>query len=319
MRWLMVMFFSLVMAVVALVVAQGARQGAPRARLESSGSGRLQAGSGQPAWRAGAAAAPPHVGLNRPPLRRPAAHPTAGRDRAAEPVAASRRTGSLADHARHRAAAPHGPRRARPQHGGTLRHPMGGLGRRWLALGGFFLVRYSIEQGCSAPACASLLGALLALARSRRRMDAAARKAARRSPRSRPHTFPRPDRRRHRGRLCRRLRRLCALRLPAPGHGFRPARAGSARHARRRLAARPGACRPRPRRRLCHAAARRLRQAELLGALHLSRGRHRRGLCAGAGPAVALARDHGRRARRCSGPSPAAVRPSTRSAPTFSM
>ena len=42
---------------------------------------------------------------------------------------------------------------------------MGGLGRRhWLALGGFFLVRYSIEQGWFGPAARVLLAGIVALA-----------------------------------------------------------------------------------------------------------------------------------------------------------
>ncbi len=80
----------------------------------------------------------------------------------------------------------------------------------------------------------------------------------------------------------------------SPAVGLRPARPGGAGDARRRAPPRPGARRPRAGRRLCDAAPGRLAGAELLGALHLSHGSHRRGLCAGAHPDVALARDHRR-------------------------
>ena len=63
----------------------------------------------------------------------------------------------------------------------------------------------------------------------------------------------------------------------------------------------PWPCRSRPGRRLCDAGARLERAAELLGALRLSRRRHRRRLCARPGAAVALACDHRRRSSRCSG------------------
>ena len=62
-------------------------------------------------------------------------------------------------------------------------------------------------------------------------------------------------------------------------------------------AARAGARRARPRRRLCHAAYRVVRQAELLGALLLSRGCHRRDLHPGTRTALALACDHRNRVR----------------------
>ena len=74
----------------------------------------------------------------------------------------------------------------------------------------------------------------------------------------------------------------------------RPRRAGDARG---RAAARPGARRARPGRRLRDAAAGLDQPAELLGALRLSRGRDRGRLRAGARAAVALARPHRRRVR----------------------
>ena len=68
------------------------------------------------------------------------------------------------------------------------------------------------------------------------------------------------------------------------------------------------------------AAARRLRPARLLVALHLYRGGDRRRLCARARPAVALAGDRGGRLRRAVDLARhAAWSASTRSAPMFSM
>ena len=57
----------------------------------------------------------------------------------------------------------------RPHRGMSLEERLGTQWAVWvggiaLALGGIFLVRYSIERACSARACASSLGALLALA-----------------------------------------------------------------------------------------------------------------------------------------------------------
>ena len=79
------------------------------------------------------------------------------------------------------------------------------------------------------------------------------------------------------------------------------ARTGGAGDARRRAAARAGAGGPGPRRRFHRAAAGLHQRAELLGALSLSRGRHRRGLRAGAHETVALACHHRGRARRALG------------------
>ena len=94
------------------------------------------------------------------------------------------------------------------------------LGTQWavwvgglaLALGGIFLVRYSIEAGLLGPRVRVILGALLALvliaagewARRTERLSGIA------GPAERPHP-EHPDRRRHRRRVCGRLRRLRAL------------------------------------------------------------------------------------------------------------
>ena len=63
---------------------------------------------------------------------------------------------------------------------------VGGLA---LALGGIFLVRYSIEQGLLGPGVRVVLGALLALALDRRRrMGAPAASGSPASPACRPRT-----------------------------------------------------------------------------------------------------------------------------------
>ena len=88
------------------------------------------------------------------------------------------------------------------------------LGGIALALGGFFLVRYSIEQGWFGPAARVALGAILAIALDRRRrMDAASRNQD--GPhRSSRRAYPEhPDRGRHDHRLRHGLCGLRALRL----------------------------------------------------------------------------------------------------------
>ena len=62
-----------------------------------------------------------------------------------------------------------------------------------------------------------------------------------------------PHRRRHRRCVCDRLRRVRAVRFPRAGDRLHPAGPGRAGHAGGGPAARPGAGRPRRRRRLCHA------------------------------------------------------------------
>ena len=175
------------------------------------------------------------------------------------------------------------------------------LGTQWavwvgglaLALGGIFLVRYSIEQGLLGPRRADRARRTAGGRAHRRGRMGAPDRAARRPLRPADRAHPEhPDRRRHHRRLCRRLRRPCALRISRRRLGFHPARPGGAGDACRRAAAWAGARGPRPRRRLCHAASRRLAAAGLLVALHLSRGRDRRRLRARALPDVALARHH---------------------------
>ena len=167
-----------------------------------------------------------------------------------------------------------------------------------LALGGFFLVRYSIEQGWFGPGMRVFLGAPARARPDRRRRMGA--------PQGEPH--------RHRRRAAPRTSRASSpppappSPMPTSGppsrstnssarHGLRPARHRRAGDARRRAGARPGARRARAGRRLCDAADRLDRPAEFLGALRLSRGRDRRRLRAGARADVALARDHRDRVR----------------------
>ena len=180
------------------------------------------------------------------------------------------------------------------------------FGTRWtvwiggvaLALGGIFLVKYSIEAGLIGPRLRLFFGAL---ARGRaccwRRMGAPA-KAARRLRRAARRRHPEhPDRRRHHRRLCHGLCGLRALRLPRSGLCLRAARRGGAGDARRGAAARSGARGARPCRRLRDAAARRLDRAELLGALHLSRGGDGGRIRARSHAAVAMAGADRRRLR----------------------
>ena len=92
--------------------------------------------------------------------------------------------------------------------------------------------------------------------------------------------------------------RLRALQFHRCGGRLRAARRGRTRDDCGGAAARSCARRPWPHWRLCDAAHRSLERAELLGVVSLPRRRHRRGVCAGAGTALALARHHGDRLRR---------------------
>ena len=136
------------------------------------------------------------------------------------------------------------------------------IGTRWvvwvggltLALGGFFMVRYSIEAGLLGPGVRTLLGGAFALA-----LLAAGEWMRRKESISTIEALPianipgDPHRRRNRRRLRDRLCRLCAVRFSRARDRVHPAGAGGARHARRGAAARTGAGGPRRRRRLRHA------------------------------------------------------------------
>ncbi len=106
-----------------------------------------------------------------------------------------------------------------------------------------------------------------------------------------------PDRGRHRRRLCGHLRRLRALCLHRARHGFHPARSRGACHTGGGVVARSCTGGARIGRRLCYAADCLHRCSQLLGALSLSRRRHRGGFCARPHAALALARDHRRGVR----------------------
>ena len=166
------------------------------------------------------------------------------------------------------------------------------LGTRWvvwiggltLALGGFFMVRYSIEAGLLGPGVRILLGgAVRAGAAGRRRMDAAQGKHLRhRRAADRQHSGD-PHGGRNRGRVRDGLCGLRALRLPRP----RPP--PSSCSAWSRSARSPRRCCTGPALAglgvvgaFVTPRAGVLRQAGLLGALYLSRHRHRRRLRAGA-------------------------------------
>ena len=176
------------------------------------------------------------------------------------------------------------------------------LGTQWavwvggiaLALGGIFLVRYSIEQGLLGPGVRVALGALLAAALIIAGEWARRTRAARRHLRAAQGAHPEhPHRRRHHDRLRRRLCGVPAVRFHRARHRLHLARDRRAGNARSGAAARAGACRPRARRRLCDADPGLHRPRRLLGALPLSRSGDRGCLRARALPAVALARHHG--------------------------
>ena len=143
---------------------------------------------------------------------------------------------------RSRLGSPRVPRRRRP------RRPQPGfeerLGTRWvvwvggltLALGGFFLVSYSIEAGLLGPGVRIMLGgAVRAGAAGSRRMDPAQGKhLGDRGAADRQYSGD-PHRRRHRGRVRDGLCRLCALRISwcPPPPSFCSASSRSARSPRR--------------------------------------------------------------------------------------
>ena len=249
----------------------------------------------------------------RPPRRRPAA---TAPEPAARPAAVAtlppppepaktRRSPSLSSDAR---AAPSPQPPSRRAAGASSFEER--FGTRWvvwiggvaLALGGIFLVRYSIEAGLLGPKVRLFLGALLATA-----LVAAGEWARRQEKLSGFAGLPSahiPSILTAAGTTVAYATVYAAYAL----YGFliaavrlRAARHRRAGDARGRAAARAGACRARPGRRLRDADAGRVRRAELLGALHLSRRCHRRRLRARAHAAVAVARRHRARVRRRSG------------------
>ena len=166
------------------------------------------------------------------------------------------------------------------------------FGTRWvvwvggvaLALGGIFLVRYTIQEGLIGPRVRIFLGALLALA-----LVVAGEWTRRRENLSSLSGLPSPNipsiltAAGTTVGLCDRLRRLCALRIPAAARRFHFARHRRAADAGRRAAAWPGTRGPRRHRWLLWRRPGGHRQAGLLGAVHLHRGRHCGRICARAG------------------------------------
>ena len=290
--------FSLLIAIVAFIVARKALNQAAmlRARLDA-----MEAA----AWQA-RPVAPPLTPLETPEQTPAASSPgvaseqpaTAAAGESVAPVAQDQDT-TAKDAAAGAAAMP--PPLPQAQPGFEER-----IGTRWvvwiggltLALGGFFMVRYSIEAGLLGPGVRTLLGGAFALA-----LLAAGEWTRRKESISAIEALP--------------IANIPAI-LTAAGtavafatvyaayalYGFlAPATAfillghGGAGHARRRAAARAGAGRSRRRRRLRHPDPGFLGKARLLGALHLSRDRHRGGVRPGADQAVALARRHHHRVR----------------------
>ena len=181
------------------------------------------------------------------------------------------------------------------------------LGTQWavwvgglaLALGGIFLVRYSIEQGLLGPGVRVTLGALLAAAL------VGAGEWARRSERlagiSGLPTAHIPSILTAAGTTVAYADVYAAHALYgflAPGSAFVLLGLVALATLAAALLAWAGARGPRPRRRLCRAASGRLPAARLLVALRLSRGRDRGRLRARPLPDVALARHHGGRLQR---------------------
>ena len=172
---------------------------------------------------------------------------------------------------------------------------IGGLA---LALGGIFLVRYSIEQGLIGPGVRVILGALfaavlIAAGEWTRRNEIAAGIVA-------VPTQHIPSILTAAGTIAAYATVYAAYALYgflSQPVGFHPAGSRGLGDTGGGAAARTGARRSWHSRRIRHPPARPVGSAELFGALRLSRDRHRRRLCLGAHAAVALARDHGRGAR----------------------
>ena len=178
------------------------------------------------------------------------------------------------------------------------RHPLGGLGRRPYAgarrlLHGALFDRGRLDRPRRARAAGRRLRAGAA---RRRRMDPAQGNPSRHRRAADRQYSRHPHRRRHLGGVRDRLRSLCAVWFPRARHRVHSAGAGGAGHAGRGAAAWSGAGRPRRGRGVRHADPGVVRQTGFLGAVCLSRDRHRGGVRAGADPAVALARRHHHRA-----------------------
>ena len=284
-------FFALVIAIVALIFARKAMNQVAELRK------RLEAIQAAPATAAAAVPPPltPFEAFERtlppastaaiptPPPIIPDAEPVAP-IAASETQAAASSSGSTAT-----AAAA-----ARSRLRGNHRHPLGGVDRRADAGARRLLHGALFDRGRpDRPRRAHDAGRRVrAGPAAGRRMDPPQGKHLRHRSNADRQYPGHPDRGRNGSRVCHGLCGLCAVRLPGAGHRLHPARPGRDGHACRGAAARAGARRPRRRRRVRDADPGLVRQAGLLGALHLSRDRHRRRFRPGAHQAVALACGH---------------------------
>ena len=176
---------------------------------------------------------------------------------------------------------------------------IGGLA---LALGGIFLVRYTVEQGLLGPGVRIVLAAIFAGL-----LIAAGEWARRNEIASGITAIPTrhiPSILTAAGTVAAYATVYAAFALygfSVAGGCLRLARHRGTGHIGGGAAARASTCRSRRCRRFRHTSARAVRGPKLLGALHLSCHRYRRCLRAGAHAVVALACDHSRPARRDSG------------------
>ena len=275
-------FIAAVVAIVALVFvlkmrkrvtdARAARRAIRRASAAPRTHGRARSAAtvaAQPCRRA-AAGRRPH------PPRQPSRH------RLLEPDRRARDRPRHQGRRRRRASAASARRRTRANRRKSFEERFGASWVVWigglaLALGGIFLVQYSIEAGLIGPGVRIFLGGLLAAA-----LIAAGEWTRRQEIARHPDLAANahiPSILTAAGTTVAYATIYAAYALYGflvPGTRVRAARHRGARDARRRAAARAGARRARPGRRVRRAAAGRDRHAELLGALHLSRGRHRR-------------------------------------------
>jgi len=161
---------------------------------------------------------------------------------------------------------------------------IGGLA---LALGGIFLVRFTIEQGLLGPGVRIFLAGvfsalLIAAGEWARRNEIAAGIAA--IPKQHIPSILTAD-----CRICNRLCCICALWFSVAGCRFRPARPRGSGHIGSSIAAWACACRSRHSRSLHYTFARPFGESELLGALYLSGNGDGGGICAGTTAPLALA------------------------------
>ncbi len=172
------------------------------------------------------------------------------------------------------------------------------LGTRWvvwiggltLALGGLFLVKYSIEAGLLGPGVRVLLGGLFALAllgageftRRKENTSSAAPLAIANIPGHSHRSW-------HCRGICYGIRRIRAVRISRAADGIRTSRTGRTGNTGCSAVAWTRAGRPRRGWRIHHAGSCVIGHAGLLGVVYLHRDRHRRGLRARPHSLVAMA------------------------------